>query len=474
MFSQGHVSHEGGRKSLRVAVVGAGVAGLVAAYRLGEQGHSCDVYERWPGLGGQAATMDLGDNVMLEHYYHHIFMSDRHIVELSEEVGIGDEWEWHPSKVAIFADGQCNAFSTPKDLLRFKPLKFHSRLRMGLSVLLLQLRQKDVEPFEDMTAKEWVIRNMGREVYEKVWGPLLLAKFSNSADQISMAWLWSKLTIRRQIKGKQAKTEMLGYPKSSFNAIFSALQNRIESNGGSVFIDRPVAKFSINGKDFEITPGQPGSFRQGYDPRAFAPMNNEACSYNAVIATVPNEIFINMLDPGLARSIGEQYISRLKSIVYHTAVCLLLEVKHPLTEFYWTNVADPEIPFIGLIEHTNFISSERYGGKRFLYLANYKPAGDPLIEMDKEQLLDHYESGLKKVNPMYERDWIKKCWLFKEPAAQPVVTSGYQRKLPPLDTSVKGLVLANTTQIYPEDRGTNYAVRLGDQAVETLLAQNVG
>jgi protoporphyrinogen oxidase len=153
---------------------------------------------------------------------------------------------------------------------------------------------------------------------------------------------------------------------------------------------------------------------------------------------------------------------------YQAAVCLLLELDRRFHDFYWTNVADPELPFIGVIEHTNFVEPERYDGRRFVYVANYVAQDDPLVGLDADALLAHYEPGLRRINPEFSRDWVVNRWLHREPAAQPVVTAGYVDRIPPLDTGVPGLVLANTTQIYPEDRGTNYSVRLGDQAAAAL------
>ncbi|MEA2197496.1 MAG: hypothetical protein QOJ25_1547, partial [Solirubrobacteraceae bacterium] len=181
-------------------MIGAGVAGLTAAHRLSAIGHVCDVYERWPGLGGQAATLDVGDGVRIERYYHHLFVTDRHIQALYRELGLPDELEWRPSSVAMFSDGDTHPFTTPLDLLRYPPLSLGSRLRMGAAVLLLQRRHR-VEPFELITARAWIQRFMGREVWDKVWGPLLRAKFGERADAIAMAWLWSKLTLRRELKG---------------------------------------------------------------------------------------------------------------------------------------------------------------------------------------------------------------------------------------------------------------------------------
>jgi protoporphyrinogen oxidase len=456
---------------VRVAVLGAGVAGLVAGHRLCRAGHQVDVLERWPGLGGQAATLDVGEGVLVERYYHHLFMSDRHMVELCREIGLPDELEWRRSAVAIFSGGHSHAFTTPMDLLRFNPLSPLSRLRMGAAVVWLQRRHTDVGPFEDMTAREWVERNMGRQAYDVVWGPLLRAKFGERcADQVSMAWLWSKLTLRRQIQGQQAREELLGYPRNSFEAIFRRLAELIEQEGGRVLIDCPAAALS-RGQDgaFHVNPGAPGSFRRGHDPRRFEPRGEPEC-YDAVLATVPSDVFERLLDPELAEAVGEEYLARVRSAEYHTALCLLLEVDRQVTDFYWTNMCDPDVPFIGVIEHTNFVPPERYGGRRFVYVANYVETGDPLLELGLDDLLEAYGPGLRKVNSGWSRDWITRAWRFVEPAAQPIVTVGYRRRMPSLQTPVPGLVLANTTQVYPEDRGTNYAVRLGEQAAQAVLA----
>ena len=196
---------------MRVAVLGAGVTGLVAAYRLGQRGHACDVYERWPGLGGQAATLEIDGGVRLERYYHHLFTSDRHIADLYDELGMPDELEWRRSNVATFTDNRSWPFSSPLDILRFRPLSLRSRVRMGLAVLQLQRRHgDDYAPFEDETARDWIEREMGPEAYARVWGPLLRAKFGDRADDIAMPWLWSKFTLRRKVRGREAREERLG------------------------------------------------------------------------------------------------------------------------------------------------------------------------------------------------------------------------------------------------------------------------
>jgi protoporphyrinogen oxidase len=279
---------------------------------------------------------------------------------------------------------------------------------------------------------------------------MLRGKFGARADQIAMVWIWNKLRLRR---GEDAREEHLGYPRRSWEPLFAALQHEIESRGGRVLVDRPAVTVT---PDLELTFGAPGSFRAGHDPAAFEPAGAER--YDRVLATVPNDVFARLT--GLPEA----------PIEYFAALCLLLELDRPFSDYYWTNVADRELPFVGLIEHTNLIEPARYDGRRFLYVANYLEHGHELLSLGPDALLERYMPGLRKVNPAFEQSWIRNRWLHREPAAQPIVTVGYRRRIPPLETPVEGLYLANTTQVYPEDRGTNYAVRLGDQAAAAVLA----
>jgi protoporphyrinogen oxidase len=453
---------------VRIGVIGAGVAGLVAGRRLAEAGHEVDVYERWPGLGGQAATVDVGDGVLLERYYHHLFTSDVHIQALYKELGMGDALDWRDSTTAIFTQGRLWPFTSPLDLLRFRPLPLRARIRMGAAAVWIQRFGKDVGRFEGITAKAWVNKAMGRHAWEQIWGPMLRGKFADRADDISMAWLWSKLTLRRQIKGEEARGEKLGYPGASWEPLFVELAARIEAHGGRVLIDRPATGLTRVDGRLAVVPAAGDSFRRGHDPRGFE-VGGEPEPYDAVLVTVPSDVFVQLLDDGLAAELGEEYLGLVRGGTYCEALCMLLEVDRPLTPFYWTNVADDDIPFIGLIEHANFVEPEHYGGRRFAYVANYLPRGHELLELDPDELLDRYLPGLAQLSPGFERSWVKERWRFREPAAQPIVTVGHHERIPPLRTPVPGLILANTQQIYPEDRGTNYSVRLGEQAAETLL-----
>ncbi len=455
---------------MKVAVLGAGMAGLAAGHRLVAEGHEVDVYERWPGLGGQAAIMDAGDGVLIERYYHHLFTSDEEIHALCREIGIPDELATWKSDMAMFSHGKLWPFTSPLDLLRYKPLSILSRIRLGVATVLLQRKPDDVGPYEGLTIKEWVHKHMGRQVWDEIWHPMLRGKFGDRAGDISMSWLFAKLRNRRQTKGEEAKQELLVYPRNSFEAIFQRLQEKIEENG-RVLIDRPAARVSrTEDGAFLVHPAAPDSFRKGHDPREFE-SGGEPERYDAVIGTVPTDIFDQVLDPALRDEVDDDYFDKANSIEYFAALCLVLELDRKFHDYYWTNVADEDMKFIGLIEHSNLVGPEHYGGRHFLYVANYLPRDDELMKLDLDQLMDVYEPGLKKVNPAFTREWIKGSWLFKEPAGQPLVMPNYPQRMPPYSTGVPGLYMANTTQVYPDDRGTNYAVREADEVVKELLAE---
>ena len=450
---------------MRVAVLGAGVAGLVAARRLAREGHDALVLERWPGLGGQAATIDVGRGHLLERYYHHWFTSDAHMRALCEELGVAIEWL--PSRIGfLLPDGRVLPFTTPGDLLRFDALPLRDRVRMGVAVLRLQRSRRPLAHFERETARSWIEREMGRNAWRVVWGPLLRGKFGDRADDISMAWLWGKLTLRRPLKGEEARKELLGYPTASFEDLLARLRDDVEAHGGEVRIDAPARAVHRDGEGWRVEVAAPGAFRAGHDPSRFAPGGEERV--DAVVATVPNDVFLQLVDE---EQLAPGFADRLRHIEYHAALCLLLELDRPVGGFYWTNVADDAVPFVGFVEHTNFVGAERYDGRRFAYVANYVDRSDPRLGWSADELLASYEPGLRRIRPDWDPAWVKASWLHREPAAQPVVTVGYERLVPPLQTGAPGLVLANTTSIYPEDRGTNYAVRLGEQAAAAVLGR---
>ena len=426
---------------MNIGIIGAGLAGLTAAYELSKAGHKVALFEKEAYLGGQAATFEVAGE-RLERFYHHIFAGDVDIVNLMAELGLADRLIWLESKVGFWYQGRIYDFVTPLDLLRFSPIGLLDRLRLGAVGLYLRWF-KDWHRFEGITAKEWITRQAGRRNYDVVWGPLLRSKFGQSSDEVGMVWFWGKIHLRFASRSKVVGRERLGYLDGSFGHLIDALAQRILTSGGKIHPSSAASRVVVEqGKAVGVEVGQG-------DAAGFHP-------FEAIIATVPSPTFLNLV-PQLA---GD-YTAKLKKTRYQAAVCLVLILKKSLSHIYWLNVSDPSIPFVAAIEHTNFIDRSAYGGKHILYLSNYLAKDSPLYQADVDELLAVYLPHLKRINPEFEPGWIEDCHLFSDDAGQPIVGTNYARQIPEHRTPIAGLYLANTTQIYPEDRGMNYSVRLG-------------
>ncbi|MDA1188081.1 MAG: NAD(P)/FAD-dependent oxidoreductase [Chloroflexi bacterium] len=436
---------------MNIGIIGAGAAGLAAAYELGKHGHTAVVYETAPFLGGQASTFDVG-GAPLERGYHHLFTSDTDIVDLIHEIGLGHQMKWIESTVGILHKSKIYNFVTPLDLLRFSPLSIIDRFRLGLVTLLLQ-RNNDWRKLESQTADAWIRKNAGKRVYDVVWGPLLRGKFGEEHyKEVGMPWFWGKIHTRFASRGKGLAKELLGYPIGSFGEVFDVLAERVAEQGSEVHLSTGVKQVIVqNNRAVGLETGP----RDGPTPTQ---------EFDAIIATTPSFIF-----PKLVPSLPDDYLAKLNGVTYMAAVLLILELDRPLTDIYWLNVADRSIPFVGVIEHTNLIPPEHYGGKHIVYLTNYLSENHPLYKMSHEELQAEYIPHLKKINPDFDESWIQNSHYHRVGAAQPIIGTNYSQRIPDHRTPIERLYLANTTQIYPEDRGTNYSVRMGKHVARLLL-----
>lgn len=435
---------------MKVAIIGGGALGLAAAYDLCLKGHEPEVFEVAPFLGGQASTFEVGGG-LLEKGYHHLFKSDTDIVDLIHQLGLGPKLHWIESKVGLFHGDRIWNFASPKDLLTFTPLSFIDRVRLGLVTLYLQ-KTKNWQRFESVTALEWLQNRVGRRPYEVIWEPMLRGKFGRHYDKVSMAWLWGKIYLRVASRERIWEKEKLGYPMGSFGEIFDALDAEIKRMGGDVRLSTGVRRVIVDdGRAVGLEVQTRGS-----EP--------ETRRYDAVIATTPSYVFTR-----LAPMLPKDYQQRLSNVTYLSAVLAILVLDRPLTEKYWLNIADRSIPFVGIIEQTNFVSPELYGGNHVVYLTNYPATDEPIYQMTPDELLEEYLPHLSRVNPNFNRPWIVDYHHHKVDAAQPIIGVNYGQQIPDLRTPIPALYLANTTQIYPEDRGTNYSVKLGREVARLVM-----
>jgi len=328
---------------------------MTAAFRLMQGGHEVELFEAAPELGGLVRTFETAGDP-LEAYYHHIFTTDTVIVDLINELGLGDRLQWIDSRVGFFRGGRIWPFVTPRDLLNFRPLPLIDRVRMGLVALYLR-RQGNWHGYEEVTAWEWLRKYAGQKVLDVVWGPLLRGKFADQAEEVAMAWLWSKIHLRFASRGAGPKQqEKLGYLMGSFGVYIKELERRIRDGGVKVETSQTVQQVLTEG-------GRASGLLLG---------NGRQVDADAVIVCVPSERFLPM-----APDLGAEYTRRLTAARWQWALCYVLELEKPLSSTYWLNISDPGIPFIAVIEHTNFIDKSRYGGKTMVYLSNYLTPNHP-------------------------------------------------------------------------------------------------
>ncbi|MGI8476128.1 MAG: NAD(P)/FAD-dependent oxidoreductase [Thermomicrobiales bacterium] len=432
---------------LRIGIIGGGIAGLTAALRMAQAGHSVTLWERGNRLGGQAGAFPV-EGSDLEYFYHHLFQSDGEIVALIEELGIGDKLMWLPSNVGYFADGKIYPLNGAKDLLKLDFIPLHDRIRLGLVTAYLQ-KVKDWKKYERVTAETWLRKALGNRAYEKTWGAQLDAKFGRYQSDVAMVWFWGKIWLRTTSRKSPLEQEKLGYIRGSFNTLIDALSARCRREGADLRVGSGPSTLRKNaGQTWDIV------FDDGSE--------TETCDH--VIVTTPSPIMSRLVP-----ELPDDYRAKLNGLTYEAAAVALLQLSRPLTDIYWLNIADRDMPFTGVIEHTNFMPPGDYGNKRYVYLSKYMETDHPYFTMPEAELIEAYIPYLRRINPDFDRSWIEKWWVFREKAAQPIVTLNYGEKIPAHRTPLANLYLANTSQIYPEDRGTNYSVRLGNQIAELVI-----
>jgi protoporphyrinogen oxidase len=423
-------------------VIGGGALGLAAALRLAQAGLRVTLIEREAELGGLAAGFapTAGSPVRLEKFYHHIFRTDRAIVRFIEELGLGPRLMWGTPLTATLRNGKAYPM-TPIGMLRFGAIPLPARLRLIATLAALKLAPNE-RPFSGSTAEQWSRRWAGPQVYEALLGPLLRGKFGDRAPDIAMSWLWSRFHER---------SLSLGYLRGGFQQLYEALGARIEQLGGRLLLNTPVRSISSDHASVSVE------------------TDVGTLTFDRLLVTVPQRVFSE-----LAPGIPAQYQQRFPGPDYYGAHVLILALDRPLTSEYWLNVAEPGFPFLVLVEHTNFLPPSDYGGRHLVYLGNYLPNDAPIFRQDESSVLANFLPALKRFNPAFDPSWVKQHWVFQSPFAQPIVTTRYVERLPPHRTPLRGVYYASMAHVYPQDRGQNYSLLLGERMAAMMLEGLVG
>jgi protoporphyrinogen oxidase len=424
---------------MKIAIIGAGFTGLSAAYQLSKNGHQVTVFEKDQHPGGLAIGYQEKEwDWTLEKHYHHWFTNDKAVLELAKEIK-------YPvvitrPKTSSYVEGGIYQLDSPDTLLKFAKLSLIDRIRTGVAIGILRYNPF-WKPLEKFRAKPYLENIMGKTAYTKIWEPLLVNKLGKYADTVSLAWFWARVYKR---------TTKLAYPEGGFLSFAESLINKIKDNKGKFFFNTEILELKDEQKTI-LTIKKNGKTVQE--------------SFERVIITTPSFLFV-AIAPQLPASYKKQ-LGYLKSI---GAINMVLRLKKPFfpDNTYWLNICSKDFPILAIVEHTNFMDKKHYNYEHLIYIGNYLPRDHTFFSKAKNELLDLYDPFLKKINPDYKKDLIG-YEVFKAPFAQPIIPVNYSKLLPDMRTPLTHVFLANIEQVYPWDRGTNYAVELGEKAAKLAI-----
>jgi protoporphyrinogen oxidase len=432
-------------RRLAIAIIGAGITGLSAAYDLLHGGHEVTLYEAAGHTGGLAAGFqDENWDWPLEKFYHHLFTSDESIIGLVEQLGIAGKLFFPRPITSVIYDGQIVPFDSPWAWIRFPGFSPLDVARFGLVSAFLRFTNP-WRRLEQYTADEWLRRWYGDKIYEMTWRPLLIGKFGPYFKKANMAWMWARLKVR---------SPRLGYFRGGFQMFIDTLTAAITDRGAHIHLNSPVEA---------IRPAEDGSL--------VIHAGGDHARYDRVLVTTSPALLRRM-----APHLPPHYLENLTRLKSMGAVVLTLALRRRLMpRTYWLNIPaqSPDktgnpFPFLALVEHTNYIDPVHYGGDHIVYCGDYVTPDHPYLSMDKEELEQRFLNSLDKINGAFDRGWIRKSWLYRARYAQPVPEVNHSQHIPNLRTPQPNLYFASMSQVYPWDRGTNFAVKIGREVADLM------
>ena len=428
----------------RTAIIGGGMTGLSAAYDLAKQGIEVTVYEASDHVGGLAAGFKESHwDWTVERYYHHWFASDKHILSLIDELGWSDEVIFPRPVTVIFHQGKFYPFDSMLAALKFPGLGWGiNKIRFGLVGLYLRMTT-NWRKLESMTVDTWMRKWAGDKVYESMWEPMMNGKFGEEfAKEVNMAWFWARM---------YARTTRLGTFKGGFQYFMDKFAQQLGQMSVTIRLKTGVKTVQAkHGNGFFII------------TEADQPQH-----YDQVLATT-SPAMMAQLTPELSK----EYLQALNDLKSLGSVVMVFALKHQLSEqgYYWYNIPKSAgFPFLSLVEHTNFLSPDYFGGDHIVYVGDYLHPSHEHFTLSQEALQARFIPHLNKINPEFSPDWIRKSWMFRTAYAQPIPMLNHSAKLPGIQTPLPGLYYASMSQVYPWDRGMNYAVEIGRRAAGMMV-----
>jgi len=415
-----------------IAILGAGPMGLATAYELIQQGYKPVIFEADDRVGGMTATFDF-DGIEIERYYHFHCTSDSGFLNMLNELKIEDKMNWKKTKMGYWFNGELQPWGNPLALLRFKGISLLAKIRYGLFAFV-SVKRNNWKSLDKIKAHKWIRKWVGKEAYEVFWNRLFLYKFYEYTNNLSAAWIWSR--IRRIGRSRyNLFNEKLGHLTGGSSTLLSAMKEYIENNGGKIYLKTPVSRVII--QDNQI---------KGIES------NEVKYNFDKIISTIPLP-YISKIIPDLDSNIIDQY----KSVNNIAVVCVIAKLKKAVSENFWLNINDPDMDIPGLVEYSNLRPLENH----IVYVPFYMPGDNPKFLDDDQIFLDKVKNYLKTINKdLCEDDFIQ-LRASRYRFAQPICEPNFLSKLPATKLPTKGLWIADTSYYYPEDRGISESIDFG-------------
>jgi protoporphyrinogen oxidase len=425
---------------MKIAVIGAGFGGMAAAYDLAKAGHEVTIYEAAQQVGGLAAGFKQPNwDWWVEKFYHHWFASDQYMLGLIEELSWSDQVVFPRPYTVMYHDGRFYPFDSIPAALMFPGLGWGlDKIRFGLVGLFLRLTN-NWKQLETTTVDAWMRKWAGTRVYERMWLPLVEGKFGPYAKDVNMAWLWARI---------KARTTRLGTFKGGFQTFADKFAEQLKSMGVEFVMQAQVQNIAANAK------------------LTLRVRDHDEIYDQVLVTTSPS--LLAKLAPGLP----EDYLRGLLELKSMGAVVMTLVLTHPISDegYYWFNIPKSAgFPFLALVEHTNYLSPENFGGDHIVYCGDYLEHGHEYFSLSDQELLKRFIPGIQRINPHFQPNWVKQVWVHKTNYAQPVPLVDHSKNIPDIRTPIRGLYFASMSQVYPWDRGTNFAVEIGRRAAKMMV-----
>ncbi|HHV42069.1 MAG TPA: FAD-dependent oxidoreductase [Clostridiaceae bacterium] len=440
-------------KRPKIAIVGGGLTGLTAGYMLSKNGCEVHIFETDNRLGGMISGVGSTESGYVDDIYHHLFTSDKYLLSLLEELDLSSRLIWSTADNALLSGGILYPFTTALDLLRFKPIPFLQRLRTGLAVLKAS-RLTDWTTLEQQLASDWLRKNCGEEAWNTLWHPLLSSKFGRDATDISAVWIWNKFKLRGS--SREGGKEKLGYIEGGFQILADLLGKFVSAHNGIV---------NTNSRVSEIFPRPTSGAKIHFGLKIQGEVYPH--SFDQIICAIATEPFLEIASSFYPAG---TYRDQLLAVKYKANLCLNVVYEKELSPWYWTTICD-ELPFVVAVEQDNLCPSPLPKG-HLVYFSRYLGVEEKLWNRSDKDITEQFLRAVSAAFPSASDNKVLSTKLVRTRYSQPVVERNYSLKMPSVITPQPGLWLAGMAQIYPEDRGMNYAVRLAEE-VSTLVLKDI-